>query len=59
MLSSDSFLFDAGWLFFAVWTVVLVFVGWTAFSRDLLPSRQLKQESHSPDPARPRRPRLN
>jgi hypothetical protein len=59
VLTSDSYLFDAGWLFFAAWSVVIIFVGWTAFSRDLLPSRRLKQESESPDRARRSRPHLS
>lgn len=59
MLTSDFYLFDAGWLFFAAWSLVIIFVGWTAFSPDLLPSRRLKQESESPDRARPSRPHLS
>jgi hypothetical protein len=39
MMMSDSFLSDAGWLFFAAWSVVVAAVGILAFGRDLLPSR--------------------
>jgi len=38
MLSNDFYLFDAGWLFFAAWTVILAIVTVTAFARDLFPS---------------------
>jgi hypothetical protein len=36
MLTSDSFLFDAGWLFFAAWSVIIAVVRLTAFRRDFL-----------------------
>jgi len=39
MVSNDFYLFDAGWLFFAAWTVILAIVTVTAFARDLFPSR--------------------
>ena len=34
-----SLLFDAGWLFFGAWSVIIGAVGLTAFGRDLLPSK--------------------
>jgi len=34
---TDSYLFDAGWLFFAVWSVVIAVVSVWAFGRDLIP----------------------
>lgn len=36
---SDSFLSDAGWLFFAGWSLVVAAVSIAAFGRDLLPSK--------------------
>ena len=39
MSINDSYLFDAGWLFFALWTVIVGAVSLTAFGRDLFPSR--------------------
>lgn len=45
-MTTDTFLFNAGWLFFAAFLVVIAVVTVTAFGRDLLP-----RNSH-PDPAR-------
>jgi hypothetical protein len=39
MPMNDSFLFDAGWLFFAAWSVILAILSVTAFANDLFPSR--------------------
>jgi hypothetical protein len=39
MLTNDSYLFDAGWLFFAAWSVILAIITLTAFAGDLFPSR--------------------
>ena len=50
MALSDSYLFDAGWLFFAALTVVVSLVGVAAFGRDLLPWRV------QPDTAKARHP---
>jgi len=36
---SDSLLFDAGSLFFAIWGLILAALSVTAFGRDLLPAR--------------------
>jgi len=33
---AQAFIFDAGWFFFAVWTMVLVTVNLVAFGRDIL-----------------------
>jgi hypothetical protein len=38
-MMSDSFLSDAGWLFFTAWSVVIGVVSITAFGHDLLPSK--------------------
>jgi hypothetical protein len=52
MLSNDFYVFDAGWLFFAAWTVILVVVTVTAFARDLFPPhtqlRPAQQNQSSP-----------
>ena len=37
MILTDSFLADAGWLFFAAWSAVVAAVSIIAFGRDLLP----------------------
>ncbi|HXX01254.1 MAG TPA: hypothetical protein VEJ00_08580 [Candidatus Acidoferrales bacterium] len=36
-----SYLFDAGWLFFALWAAILVALNCAAFAGDLFPSRPL------------------
>ena len=38
-MMADTFLFDAGSLFFAAWIAVVAGVTITAFGRDLLPSK--------------------
>jgi len=38
-MMSDSLLADAGWFFFAIWSIAVVTVSITAFGRDLLPSK--------------------
>jgi hypothetical protein len=38
MSVSDAFLFDAGWLFFAGWSLVLGAVSLIAFGKDFMPS---------------------
>jgi len=35
----DAYLFEAGWLFFAAWTVVVAVVTVKAFAGDLFPSK--------------------
>ena len=38
MGGNDAYLFDAGWLFFAGWSLVLVALSLIAFGEDLIPS---------------------
>jgi hypothetical protein len=56
MLMSDSYLFDAGWLFFAAWSIVLAVVSVAAFGRDLIPSRVLIDPAQNAESARVDRP---
>lgn len=45
----EGFIFDAGWFFFAIWTVVLAAVGVIAFGRDMLGFRvQENREKNAP-----------
>jgi hypothetical protein len=37
IVMSHSFLFDAGWVFFTTWSVILLVVSVAAFGRDLFP----------------------
>jgi len=48
-MMSDSLFADAGWFFFAIWSIAVVTVSITAFGRDLLPS---KASANSPAPNR-------
>jgi len=43
----DSFLSDAGWLFFAAWSVIVAVVGLAAFGRDLFPSKARRDPSQN------------
>jgi len=52
MIMSDSFLSDAGWLFFAAWSVVVGAMGILAFGRDLLPSKARSSEPTPPGKAK-------
>ena len=59
MILTDSFLADAGWLFFAAWSAVVTVVTIIAFGRDLLPWKaQLDSapKSQHADPVRPAQP---
>jgi hypothetical protein len=38
-MMSDSLFSDAGWFFFALWSVVVGAISVTAFGRDLLPHK--------------------
>jgi hypothetical protein len=38
-MMSDSFFTEAGWLFFAIWSVAVCVVSITAFASDLVPSK--------------------
>jgi hypothetical protein len=60
MLISDSYLFDAGWLFFAAWSVVVAVVSYSAFHHDLFPSKHLDsaKASRAPHPRRSHEPHL-
>ena len=49
---SDSYLLDAGWLFFAAWSVVVIVVSVKAFGSDLFPKLFLNKDRS--DPAQPR-----
>jgi len=46
---SDSYLFDAGWLFFAALTAVVALVGVAAFGRDLLPLKARLDPAQQPE----------
>jgi hypothetical protein len=37
---TDSYLFDASWLFFVAWSVIVLGVSWAAFAQDLLPGKR-------------------
>ena len=54
-MMSDSFLFNAGSVFFAFWSLIVAAVGAAAFGRDLFPPRKLisTQQAKRP-PIRPR-----
>jgi hypothetical protein len=58
MIMNDSyrFLFDAGWLFFAAWTLVIGAVSLTAFRNDLFPARKPIEAADSARPPKPSRP---
>ena len=52
MLTNDFYVFDAGWFFFAAWSLIVAVVSVTAFAGDLFPSRTrlgLAQHDQSPD----------
>jgi hypothetical protein len=49
-MMSDSFLADAGWLFFAIWSVAVCIVSISAFASDLVPSKA-PSSSRSTTPA--------
>jgi len=38
-MMSDSLFSDAGWFFFAIWSIAVATVSIAAFGRDLLPSK--------------------
>jgi hypothetical protein len=61
MTLSDSFLFNAGWLFFAAWSAIIAGLSIAAFGRDLLPSRthlDPAKETHAAESLRSVEPRL-
>lgn len=58
---NDSYLFDAGWLFFAAWTVIVAAVSVAAFARDIFPRPQLEmaRPDQPQETARPAEPHLS
>jgi hypothetical protein len=44
---SVSYLLNAGWLFIAAWSVVVVVVSIKAFGRDFFPSRASAPQPHA------------
>jgi hypothetical protein len=53
MLITDSYLFDAGWLFFAAWSVAVIVVSVAAFGRDFFPSNAQLDPSQDARPGDP------
>lgn len=51
MTLTDSFLSNAGWLFFGAWSVVVAAVSIIAFGHDLLPRRSHLNPAHTSKPA--------
>jgi hypothetical protein len=47
-MTTDTFLFNAGWLFFAAWSAVVAAVSIAAFGRDLLPWNPRPDPANSP-----------
>ena len=41
----DSFLSDAGWFFFAIWSAIVALVSLVAFGRDLFPATTRRDSS--------------
>jgi hypothetical protein len=52
-MMSDSFLSDAGWLFFAGWSLMVTALSIAAFGRDLFPSKSLVETTPKPQPTEP------
>jgi hypothetical protein len=48
-MMSDSFFANAGWLFFAIWSIAVCIISVTAFGSDLAPSKA-PSSSHSTTP---------
>lgn len=55
-MTTDTFLFNAGWLFFAAFLVVIAVVTVTAFGRDLLPGILTPTQPATPPPTEPAPP---
>jgi len=49
---TDSYLLDAGWLFFAAWSVVVIVVSVKAFGSDLFPKLFPHEVHRDPAPTR-------
>jgi len=45
-MTTDTFLFNAGWLFFMAWIAVIAGVTIIAFGRDLLPAKATQEARH-------------
>jgi hypothetical protein len=45
---AEAFIFDAGWIFFAAWGVVLAAVSVIAFGRDMLSFKQRQAIKKNP-----------
>jgi hypothetical protein len=58
LMTTDSFFFDAGSLFFAAWIAVIAGVTIAAFGRDLVPGKAHASPDppHKPNPPDPARP---
>jgi hypothetical protein len=50
-MTTDTFLFTAGWLFFAALIAVIAALTIAAFGRDLLPWTAHPEPAHRPHPA--------
>ena len=50
-MTTDTFLFNAGWLFFAAWSAVIAGVTIAAFGGDLLPWKPRQDPAHKPHSA--------
>lgn len=50
---SDWYLFDAGWLFFAAWSVVVIALSVTAFGGDLFSARDGVKSQRNLRPSQP------
>jgi hypothetical protein len=50
-MTTDTFLFNAGSLFFAAWIAIIAGVTVAAFGRDLLPWKAHPNPTHKPNPA--------
>lgn len=55
-MTSDTLLFNAGSLFFAVWIAVIAGITIAAFGRDLLPGNARHDPANSPHPTDQARP---
>jgi hypothetical protein len=51
----DSLLFEAGFLFFLVWSMTIVGLALAAFRHDLIPSKATTDKSRSGPPVTPAR----
>jgi hypothetical protein len=54
MAIAEAVLFDAGWIFFAVWSVVLLALTVMAFGKDLAPARQSRSDDRALGSSGPR-----